>query len=47
MIEIIFYTICVWVSYRMNKALHQDIFPKRQWTYVSEVDGKEYIIEEM
>ena len=47
MIEIIFYTICVWVSYRMNKALHQDIFPKRQWTYVSEVDGKEYTIEEM
>jgi len=45
--EIIFYTICVYVSYQLNKSLHEDIFPKRQWKFISEVDGKEYTIEEM
>ena len=48
-LEIMFYSVCVWVSYQMNKEMHRDIFPsqKRQWTFISEVDGKEYTIEEM
>ena len=45
--EIIFYTICVYVSYQLNKSLHKDIFPKRQWKFISEVDGQEYTIEEL
>ena len=45
--NIIFYSVCVYVSYQLNKSLHEDIFPKRQWKFISEVDGKEYTIEEM
>ena len=46
LIEIMFYTICVWMSYRLNHSLHEDIFPKRQWKFTSEVDGLEYTLEE-
>jgi len=46
-LEIMFYSVCVYVSYQMNKEMHRDIFPKRQWRFVSEVDGKEYTIEEL
>ena len=45
--EILFYTICVYVIYELNKSLHKDIFPKRQWKFISEVDGQEYTIEEL
>ena len=44
--EIIFYTICVYVIYQLNKELHRDIFPPREWKFISEVDGKEYTIIE-
>ena len=47
LIEIMFYTICVWMSYQLNKELHKDIFPKRQWKFTSEVDGQKYTIEEL
>ena len=48
-LEIMFYSVCVYVVYQLNKELHKDVFPsqKRQWTFISEVDGKEYTIEEM
>ena len=46
-VSIIFYTICVYVIYQLNKELHRDIFPKREWKFISEVDGKEYTIKEM
>ena len=48
-LEIMFYSVCVYVSYQLNKELHRDIFPrqKRQWKFVNEVDGKEYTIEEL
>ena len=48
-LEIMFYSVCVYVVYQLNKELHRNIFPsqKRQWTFISEVDGKEYTIEEM
>ena len=45
--EIIFYIISGYVCYQLNKELHRDIFPKRQWKFVNEIDGKEYTIEEM
>ena len=41
-----FYTICGYVSYQLNKSLHKDIFPPREWKFISEVDGKEYTIVE-
>jgi hypothetical protein len=37
---------CVIVSYNLNHSLHEDIFPKRQWKFTSEVDGLEYTLEE-
>ena len=48
-LEIMFYSVCVYVSYQLNKELHRDIFPsqKRQWKFVNEVDGQEYTIEEL
>jgi len=48
-LEIMFYSVCVYVVYQLNKELHKDVFPsqKRQWTFISEVDGKEYTIEEL
>tara|TARA_B100001250_G_scaffold194170_1_gene166870 strand:+ start:457 stop:603 length:147 start_codon:yes stop_codon:yes gene_type:complete len=46
-LEIIFYIISGYIVYQLNKELHRDIFPKRQWKFISEVDGKEYTIEEM
>ena len=50
--EIVFYTISMYVIYELNKELHKDIFPsneipKRQWKFISEVDGQEYTIEEL
>tara|TARA_B100000475_G_scaffold113605_1_gene82919 strand:+ start:818 stop:964 length:147 start_codon:yes stop_codon:yes gene_type:complete len=45
--EIIFYTISMYVVYQLNKELHRDVFPKRQWKFISEVDGQEYTIEEL
>ena len=39
-------TTCVIVSYNLNHSLHEDIFPKRQWKFTSEVDGLEYTLEE-
>ena len=44
--NIIFYSVCVWVSYQLNKSLHKDIFPPREWKFISEVDGQEYTIIE-
>ena len=48
-LEIMFYSVCVYVCYQLNKELHRDIFPsqKRQWKFVNEVDGQEYTIEEL
>ena len=46
-LEIIFWSIVTYVVYRFNRDLHKDIFPKRQWKFISEVDGKEYTLEEM
>ena len=46
-LEIIFWLVTLWVVIRFNKDLHRDIFPKRQWKFVNEVDGQEYTIEEM
>ena len=45
--EIIFWLVTLWVVIRFNRDLHTDIFPKREWKFISEVDGKEYTIEEM
>lgn len=45
--EIIFWIGATWVCYRFNRDLHKDIFPPRRWSYVSEVDGKTYYIEEL
>ena len=49
LIEIMFWSLAIWVCVRFNKDLHKDIFAmkKRQWKFVNEVDGKEYTIEEM
>ena len=46
-IDIIFWIGALWVSYDLNKELHRDIFPKRQWKFTNELDGKEYTIEEL
>ena len=46
-IDIMFWSIALWVCVRFNKDLHKDIFPKRQWKFTNELDGKEYTIEEM
>ena len=50
--EIVFWLVTLIIVIRFNKDLHRDIFPsneipKRQWKFTSEVDGKEYTIEEM
>ena len=45
--EIIFWSISLIVVWRFNRDLHKDIFPPRRWSFISEVDGKEYFIEEM
>ena len=45
--EIIFWLVTLWVVIRFNRDLHRDIFPKREWKFISEVDGKEYTIKEM
>ena len=45
--EIIFWLVTILILYRFNRDLHRDIFPKRQWKFISEVDGKEYTLEEM
>ena len=46
-IDIMFWSIALWVCVRFNKDLHKDIFPKRQWKFTNELDGKEYTIEEL
>ena len=46
-LEMMFYSVCVWVSYQMNKELHRDVFPKREWKFISDVDGEEYTIKEL
>ena len=46
-LEMMFYSVCVYVRYQLSKEMHRDIFPKRQWKFISEMDGKEYTIEEM
>jgi len=46
-LEIIFYIISGYVIYQLNKELHRDIFPKREWKFINEIDGKEYTIKEM
>ena len=46
-LEIIFYIISGYVVYQLNKYLHRDIFPKREWKFINEIDGKEYTIKEM
>ena len=46
-LEIIFWLVTLIVVYRFNRDLHKDVFPKRQWKFISEVDGKEYTLEEM
>ena len=46
-LEMMFYSVCVYVSYQMNKELHRDIFPKREWKFISDVDGEEYTIKEL
>ena len=45
-VSIIFWLVSVWVVIRFNKDLHKDIFPPREWKFISEVDGKEYTIIE-
>tara|TARA_R100001082_G_C4310842_1_gene136666 strand:- start:464 stop:607 length:144 start_codon:yes stop_codon:yes gene_type:complete len=47
MIEIIFWLVTTFIVWRFNRDLHKDIFPKRQWKFINEVDGKEYTIEEI
>ena len=46
LIEIVFYSIGAWMSYRMNHSLHEDIFDDKssQYNAISEVDNKEYLI---
>ena len=44
--EIIFWLITIMVVWRFNKDLHKDIFPPREWKFISEVDGQEYTIIE-
>ena len=46
-INLMFWICALWVSYDLNKELHRDIFPKRQWKFTNELDGKEYTIEEL
>ena len=46
-VSIVFWLVTLIVVYRFNRDLHRDIFPKRQWKFISEVDGKEYTLEEM
>ena len=45
--EIVFWLVTLIIVIRFNKDLHKDIFPKRQWKFTNEIDGKEYTIEEM
>ena len=45
--EIIFWLVSLIVVYRFNRDLHTDIFPKREWKFINEIDGKEYTIREM
>ena len=48
LIEIMFYSIGAWMSYRMNHSLHEDIFTidksSHHYNAISEVDNKEYLI---
>ena len=45
LIEIMFYSIGAWMSYRMNHSLHEDIFKSSDgYNVISEVDNKEYLI---
>jgi len=47
LIEIVFYSIGAWMSYRMNHSLHEDIFAEQessQYNAISDVDNKEYLI---
>ena len=47
LIEIMFYSIGAWMSYRMNHSLHEDIFAHKSSQYynaISEIDNKEYLI---
>ena len=51
-INLMFWSIALWVCVRFNMDLHKDIFPsneipKRQWKFTNELDGKEYTIEEL
>ena len=46
-VSIVFWLVTLIIVIRFNKDLHRDIFPKRQWKFISEVDGKEYTLEEM
>ncbi len=46
-VSIIFWLVTLLVVIRFNRDLHKDIFPKRQWKFINEIDGKEYTIEEM
>ena len=46
-VSIVFWLVTLIIVIRFNRDLHRDIFPKRQWKFTSEVDGKEYTIEEM
>ncbi len=46
-LEIIFWLIVTYVVYRFNRDLHRDIFPKREWKFINEIDGKEYTLREM
>lgn len=46
-VSIMFYSIAVWMSYRMNHSLHEDIFAEQessQYNAISDVDNKEYLI---
>ena len=45
--EIIFWLVTLLVVIRFNRDLHTDIFPKREWKFINEHDGKEYTISEM
>ncbi len=45
--EIVFWLVTILIVYRFNRDLHTNIFPKRQWKFINEIDGKEYTIEEM
>jgi|TARA_B100001094_G_C17784702_1_gene601412 hypothetical protein len=48
MLEIVLYSLFTWCFYKLSMELERDIFKgnKRRWSFISEVDGKEYFIEE-